>query len=77
MFYSYILHDHFIIEYSTGVFGILDLYGLPPSVYHTKLGSTAAAGSSTLTLSQAVDWQVRELGTQMIFLMCLCIINLD
>ncbi|KAK5854667.1 hypothetical protein PBY51_004842 [Eleginops maclovinus] len=43
-----------------GVFGILDLYGLPPNVYHTKLGSTAAAGATTLNLSQAVDWQVGD-----------------
>uniref|UniRef100_A0A8C4EZ61 PKHD1 like 1, tandem duplicate 2 n=1 Tax=Dicentrarchus labrax TaxID=13489 RepID=A0A8C4EZ61_DICLA len=43
-----------------GVFGTLELYGLPHSVYHTKLAATAAAGSNTLTLSQSVDWQVGE-----------------
>uniref|UniRef100_A0A3P8VH65 PKHD1 like 1, tandem duplicate 2 n=1 Tax=Cynoglossus semilaevis TaxID=244447 RepID=A0A3P8VH65_CYNSE len=41
-----------------GVFGQLELYGLPHNVYHTKLGATANAGSNTVTLSQSVDWQV-------------------
>ena len=44
---------------STGVFGTLDLYGKPHDVYHTKLASTASAGTDTLTLREAVDWQVR------------------
>ncbi|XP_063041153.1 fibrocystin-L-like [Engraulis encrasicolus] len=43
-----------------GVFGSLDLYGKPHNVYHTKLASTASAGSNTLTLSKAVDWQVGD-----------------
>jgi len=42
-----------------GVFGALELFGLPHNVYHTKLASTAEAGSDTLELSQPVDWQVR------------------
>uniref|UniRef100_A0A8C2XFR8 PKHD1 like 1, tandem duplicate 2 n=1 Tax=Cyclopterus lumpus TaxID=8103 RepID=A0A8C2XFR8_CYCLU len=43
-----------------GVFGTLELYGQPHNVYHTKLVSTADAGSSTLNLSQSVDWQVGD-----------------
>lgn len=43
---------------TTGVFGSLELYGLPHNVYHTKLAATAYAGSKTLTLTQSVDWQV-------------------
>uniref|UniRef100_G3NDK3 PKHD1 like 1 n=1 Tax=Gasterosteus aculeatus aculeatus TaxID=481459 RepID=G3NDK3_GASAC len=43
-----------------GVFGTLELYGQPRNVYHTKLASSAAAGSNTLNLSQSVDWQVGE-----------------
>ncbi|KAM4540003.1 PKHD1 like 1, tandem duplicate 1 [Odontesthes bonariensis] len=43
-----------------GVFGTLELYGQPRSVYHTKLAATAAAGSITLTLSRPVDWQVGD-----------------
>ncbi|KAM8840499.1 PKHD1 like 1, tandem duplicate 1 isoform 3-T3 [Spinachia spinachia] len=43
-----------------GVFGTLELYGQPRNVYHTKLASTAAAGSNSLNLSQSVDWQVGE-----------------
>ncbi|XP_026156055.1 fibrocystin-L-like [Mastacembelus armatus] len=43
-----------------GVFGTLQLYGQAHSVYHTKLAATADAGSSTLNLTQAVDWQVGD-----------------
>ncbi|XP_056273684.1 fibrocystin-L-like [Pseudoliparis swirei] len=43
-----------------GVFGALELFGLPHNVYHTKLASTAEAGSDTLELSQPVDWQVGD-----------------
>ncbi|XP_029299003.1 LOW QUALITY PROTEIN: PKHD1 like 1, tandem duplicate 1 [Cottoperca gobio] len=43
-----------------GVFGTLELYGLPHNVYHTKLAATADAGSNTLNLSQSVDWQVGD-----------------
>ncbi|KAM9385916.1 fibrocystin-L-like isoform 2-T2 [Pholidichthys leucotaenia] len=43
-----------------GVFGTLELYGQPHNVYHTKLAATANAGSNTVTLSQAVDWQVGD-----------------
>lgn len=42
----------------SGVFGTLELYGQPHSVYHTKLAATATAGSNTLTLAHAVDWNV-------------------
>lgn len=42
----------------TGVFGTLELYGLPHNVYHSKLAATAAAGSNSLKLAQSVDWQV-------------------
>uniref|UniRef100_UPI00398F2CC2 PKHD1 like 1, tandem duplicate 1 n=1 Tax=Pristiophorus japonicus TaxID=55135 RepID=UPI00398F2CC2 len=40
-----------------GVFGGLDLHGLPHLVYKTKLALTAPAGSTNLTLAEAVDWQ--------------------
>ncbi|XP_033493349.2 PKHD1 like 1, tandem duplicate 1 [Epinephelus lanceolatus] len=43
-----------------GVFGTLELYGLPHNVYHTKLAATADAGSNTLTLLKSVDWQVGD-----------------
>ncbi|XP_072303332.1 fibrocystin-L-like [Eucyclogobius newberryi] len=43
-----------------GVFGILDLYGKAPNVYHTKLSASSAAGTKTLTLATAVDWQVGD-----------------
>ncbi|XP_056153970.1 fibrocystin-L-like [Lampris incognitus] len=43
-----------------GVFGTLELYGLPHNVYHTKLASTAPVGSNTLTLVEPVDWQVGD-----------------
>uniref|UniRef100_A0A672GWY5 Polycystic kidney and hepatic disease 1 (autosomal recessive)-like 1 n=1 Tax=Salarias fasciatus TaxID=181472 RepID=A0A672GWY5_SALFA len=43
-----------------GVFGTLELFGLPLAVYHTKLAATAAAGSNSLTLSESVDWQVGD-----------------
>ncbi|XP_051879473.1 PKHD1 like 1, tandem duplicate 1 [Pristis pectinata] len=40
-----------------GVFGGLDLHGIPHRLYRTKLGLTAQAGSLNLTLAAAVDWQ--------------------
>ncbi|KAJ8389419.1 hypothetical protein AAFF_G00119570 [Aldrovandia affinis] len=43
-----------------GVFGSLDLYGMPHKTYRTKLASTASAGSTTLSLHEAVDWQVGD-----------------
>uniref|UniRef100_A0A8B9H868 Polycystic kidney and hepatic disease 1 (autosomal recessive)-like 1 n=1 Tax=Astyanax mexicanus TaxID=7994 RepID=A0A8B9H868_ASTMX len=43
-----------------GVFGELDLYGKPYNVYHTKLASTAQAGSSSLSLQEPVDWKVGD-----------------
>lgn len=45
----------------SGVFGELDLHGIPHSIYKTKLSETAAAGSRVLSLMDAVDWQVEEL----------------
>ncbi|KAM8966821.1 LOW QUALITY PROTEIN: fibrocystin-L [Pelodytes ibericus] len=43
-----------------GVFGQLDLHGIPRLVYKTKLAKTANAGSQYITLATAVDWQVGE-----------------
>ncbi|XP_036732330.2 LOW QUALITY PROTEIN: fibrocystin-L [Manis pentadactyla] len=43
-----------------GVFGELDLHGIPRSIYKTKLSETAEAGSKTLSLMDAVDWQEGE-----------------
>ncbi|MEE6507574.1 hypothetical protein FKM82_026763 [Ascaphus truei] len=43
-----------------GVFGQLDLHGLPRSVYKTKLAKTALTGSGYITVVDAVDWQVGE-----------------
>eukprot|EP00062_Callorhinchus_milii_P017054 gi/632969110/ref/XP_007900907.1/ PREDICTED: LOW QUALITY PROTEIN: fibrocystin-L [Callorhinchus milii] len=40
-----------------GVFGGLDLHGIGHSVYKTKLALTALAGSTNVTLAEAVDWQ--------------------
>ncbi|XP_076865903.1 fibrocystin-L-like isoform X2 [Brachyhypopomus gauderio] len=43
-----------------GVFGKLELYGIPHNVYHTKLANTAQAGSRLLSLMEPVDWQVGD-----------------
>ncbi|XP_062842250.1 fibrocystin-L-like [Trichomycterus rosablanca] len=43
-----------------GVFGALDLYGMPHKVYRTKLASTALAGTSSLSLQDPVDWKVGD-----------------
>nr|XP_058131903.1 fibrocystin-L isoform X2 [Dasypus novemcinctus] len=43
-----------------GVFGELDLHGIPHSIYKTKLSETAEAGSNVLSLMDAVDWQEGE-----------------
>uniref|UniRef100_A0A8C0PQA0 Fibrocystin-L n=1 Tax=Canis lupus familiaris TaxID=9615 RepID=A0A8C0PQA0_CANLF len=43
-----------------GVFGELDLHGIPRSIYKTKLSETAEAGSKVLSLVDAVDWQEGE-----------------
>ncbi|XP_023386544.1 fibrocystin-L-like, partial [Pteropus vampyrus] len=43
-----------------GVFGELDLHGIPRSIYKTKLSETAEAGSKVLSLMDAVDWQEGE-----------------
>ncbi|XP_078395885.1 PKHD1 like 1, tandem duplicate 1 [Cetorhinus maximus] len=40
-----------------GVFGELDLHGIPHLIYKTKLGLTAQARSINITLAEAVDWQ--------------------
>ncbi|XP_068094022.1 fibrocystin-L-like isoform X1 [Hyperolius riggenbachi] len=43
-----------------GVFGQLDLHGLPRLVYKTKLGMTAPAGSQYIIVAEPVDWQIGE-----------------
>nr|XP_055075128.1 fibrocystin-L-like [Misgurnus anguillicaudatus] len=43
-----------------GVFGSLDLYGMPHNVYHTKLANTVQAGNNTLSLEETVDWKVGD-----------------
>ncbi|XP_057211103.1 fibrocystin-L-like [Triplophysa rosa] len=43
-----------------GVFGSLDLNGMPHNVYHTKLARTVQAGNNTLFLEEAVDWKVGD-----------------
>ncbi|XP_073714826.1 fibrocystin-L [Misgurnus anguillicaudatus] len=43
-----------------GVFGSLDLYGMPHNVYHTKLAKTVQAGNNTLSLEETVDWKVGD-----------------
>ncbi|XP_066530272.1 fibrocystin-L-like [Hoplias malabaricus] len=43
-----------------GVFGSLDLYGMPHSVYRTKLSSTASAGSISISLLDPVDWKAGD-----------------
>ncbi|TSK31508.1 Fibrocystin-L [Bagarius yarrelli] len=43
-----------------GVFGALELHGMPHNIYHTKLAQTAWAGSSSLTLQDSVDWQAGD-----------------
>ncbi len=39
-----------------GVLGGLDLHGIPHNVTWTRLGSTASAGQTSITLSEPVDW---------------------
>lgn len=39
-----------------GVLGGLDLHGLPRPVSWTRLATTAAAGQTSITLSEAVNW---------------------
>lgn len=53
-----LLRRSLLVVCMTGVFGTLDLFGQPHNVYHTKLASTANAGTKTLTLKHSVDWQV-------------------
>nr|XP_055075555.1 fibrocystin-L-like [Misgurnus anguillicaudatus] len=43
-----------------GVFGSLDLYGMPHNVSHTKLANTVQAGNNTLSLEETVDWKVGD-----------------
>ena len=43
-----------------GVYGGLDLHGIPRQPSWTKLSQTAKAGSNQLTLVEPVDWQVNE-----------------
>jgi hypothetical protein len=43
-----------------GVYGGLDLHGIPRTPSWTRLAITAAAGTNKLTLIEAVDWQVNE-----------------
>ncbi|XP_073714829.1 fibrocystin-L [Misgurnus anguillicaudatus] len=43
-----------------GVFGSLDLYGMPHNVTHTKLANTVQAGNNTLFLEKTVDWKVGD-----------------
>ncbi|XP_073535878.1 fibrocystin-L [Phyllobates terribilis] len=43
-----------------GVFGQLDLHGLPRSVYRTKLANTVSAGSQIINVTQPVDWKAGE-----------------
>lgn len=38
--------------------GSLDMHGMPVGVTWTQLGSTANAGTNTITLKEAVDWAV-------------------
>lgn len=40
--------------------GTLELHGSPPDVPWTKLGAHAAAGTSSLQLAQAVDWDAGD-----------------
>ena len=39
-----------------GVFGGLELHGIERAVTWTRLSQTAAAGSNTVTVQEAVDW---------------------
>ncbi|XP_063309061.1 fibrocystin-L-like [Pelobates fuscus] len=43
-----------------GVFGQLELHGVPRTMYKTKLAQTAAAGSTSISLSDKVDWKAGE-----------------
>ncbi|XP_073714530.1 fibrocystin-L [Misgurnus anguillicaudatus] len=43
-----------------GVFGSLDLYGMPHNIYHTKLAKTVQVGNNTLFLEETVDWKVGD-----------------
>ena len=43
-----------------GVYGGLDLHGIPRTPSWTRLSQTAIAGSSTLVLTESVDWKVGD-----------------
>nr|XP_014351910.1 PREDICTED: fibrocystin-L [Latimeria chalumnae] len=43
-----------------GVFGGLDLHGIPHSLYKTKLANTVVEGSWNLSVMDAVDWKVGD-----------------
>ncbi|XP_075681934.1 fibrocystin-L [Rhinoderma darwinii] len=43
-----------------GVFGQLDLHGIPRYVYKAKLENTVLAGSQSITITEPVDWKVGE-----------------
>jgi G8 domain len=43
-----------------GVLGGLDLHGIRHNVTWTRLASTASAGQTSITLSQAVDWIIGD-----------------
>lgn len=43
----------------SGVFGDLDLHGIPRNVYWTKLTATVEAGERVLQLKDSVDWKVQ------------------
>ena len=48
----------FCFFFSTAVFGGLDMHGKNVSTQWTQLASTAAAGDTSVTLTDSVGWQV-------------------
>ena len=45
---------------SPGVFGGLDLHGVPRTVYWTQLATTVSPGDNTLTVVDETDWMVGD-----------------
>jgi len=43
-----------------GVYGGLDLHGLPQNITWTRIGATAASGQNMIVLSEPVDWHVGD-----------------
>jgi hypothetical protein len=51
---------HLYIFFSTGIFGQLDIHGMPRNVIWSRLNATVLPGASNISLVEPVDWQIGE-----------------